>query len=377
MMQSGAAAPAAADGAVIVTGGHASPADMEAATVEAAPPAPRTSIWGLLPSWRVLMCVFGIMGSLMIYALLQERIMTKPYLLPGATEGGERFKTSLVLVLANRLAAAVVAGCVLLYRGSFAELRNKAPLYKYMMISFSNVIATSCQYEALKWVTFPTQTLAKCAKMIPVMIWGTAMSGKKYSVVEYAVGVMVAIGCTIFLTSGSINAKHAAASDSWWGLALMVGYLGFDGFTSTFQEKLFAGYNVTIYEQMMYVNGCSSVAAVLFLVSSGKLWESLTFVTRYPAVVTDMSVLSVSAVTGQFFITYTIKEFGALLYATIMTIRQFLSVLISNVVFAHHMSLLQWVGAVVVFGSLFYKSYAKSASKAAKPAAPAPVPAQA
>lgn len=377
MMQGGAAPAAAADGAAIVTAGHASPADMEAATVDPAPPAPRSGIWEHLPSWRVLMCVFGIMGSLMIYALLQERIMTKPYLLPGATEGGERFTTSLVLVLANRLAAAVVAGCVLLYRGSFAELRNKAPLYKYMMISFSNVIATSCQYEALKWVTFPTQTLAKCAKMIPVMIWGTAMSGKKYSAVEYAVGVMVAIGCTIFLTSGSINAKHAAASDSWWGLALMVGYLGFDGFTSTFQEKLFAGYNVTIYEQMMYVNGCSSIAAMLFLVSSGKLWESVGFITRYPAVVTDMSVLSVSAVTGQFFITYTIKEFGALLYATIMTIRQFLSVLISNVVFAHHMSLLQWVGAVVVFGSLFYKSYAKSAGKAAKPSASPPASTQA
>lgn len=376
MMPGGGTAPAASDSAPIATAGHASPADMEAATVEPTPPA-RTSIWGLLPSWRVLMCVFGIMGSLMIYALLQERILTKPYLLPGATDGGERFTTSLLLVLANRLAAAAVAGCVLFYRGSFAEMRNKAPLYKYMMISFSNVIATSCQYEALKWVTFPTQTLAKCAKMIPVMIWGTAMSGKKYSVVEYAVGVMVAIGCTIFLISGSINAKHAAASDSWWGLALMVGYLGFDGFTSTFQEKLFAGYNVTIYEQMMYVNGCSSVAALLFLVLSGKLWESLTFVTRYPAVITDMSVLSVSAVMGQFFITYTIKEFGALLYATIMTIRQFLSVLISNVVFAHHMSLLQWVGAMLVFGSLFYKSYAKSVSKAAKPAAPAPAPVQA
>ncbi|OSX81463.1 hypothetical protein BU14_0014s0017 [Porphyra umbilicalis] len=374
-MQAGTPAPGGAGGAAVVTAGNASPAEMEAATVEAvAPPAP--SFLRYLPPWRVLVCVFGIMGSLMIYALLQERIMTKPYFLPGATEGGELFKTTLVLVLANRLVAAFLAGCMLLYRGS-GELRAKAPIYKYMMISFSNVIATSCQYEALKWVTFPTQTLAKCAKMIPVMVWGTAMSGKKYSVVEYAVGVLVAIGCTIFLTSGSIKAKHAAASDSWWGLALMLGYLAFDGFTSTFQEKLFAGYSMSIYEQMMYVNGCSSIAALFFLVSSGKLWESLEFVTKFPAVSADMSVLSVSAVTGQFFITYTIKEFGALLLATIMTIRQFLSVLISNVVFAHHMSLMQWAGAVLVFGSLFYKSYAKASNKAAKPAAPAPAPAQA
>jgi len=31
-------------------------------------------------------------------------------------------------------------------------------------------MATTCQYEALRYVSFPTQTLAKTAKMIPVMV---------------------------------------------------------------------------------------------------------------------------------------------------------------------------------------------------------------
>ena len=38
--------------------------------------------------------------------------------------------------------------------------------------------ATTCQYEALKYVSFPVQTLGKCAKMIPVMIWGYAINGR-------------------------------------------------------------------------------------------------------------------------------------------------------------------------------------------------------
>lgn len=45
------------------------------------------------------------------------------------------------------------------------------PIYKYSAVSISNVIATTCQYEALKHVSFPVQTIAKCAKMVPVMIW--------------------------------------------------------------------------------------------------------------------------------------------------------------------------------------------------------------
>ena len=56
-----------------------------------------------------------------------------------------------------------------------------APVTSYAAVSLSNVIATSCQYEALKHVAFPVQTLGKCAKMIPVMIWGTLISRKAYS----------------------------------------------------------------------------------------------------------------------------------------------------------------------------------------------------
>lgn len=295
--------------------------------------------------------------------------MTKPYLTgdEAEDEDGEYFKNSLVLVFANRFSAAFVAACVLFIRGDYAELRNKAPLYKYFLISFSNVIATSCQYEALKWVTLPTQTLAKCAKMIPVMIWGTFMSGKKYGPVEYGVAIFVALGCTVFLMSGNIKAKKASEEDSYYGLLLMLGYLGFDGFTSTFQEKLFAGYQMTIYNQMLYVNMCSGFMSICFLIASGKVLDSIAFLTKYPSVMADMGVLSFSAVSGQFAITYTIKEFGALLYATIMTIRQFLSVFMSNLLFRHGMTPMQWLGAVVVFGALFYKTYAKANKPKAGP----------
>lgn len=336
-------------------------------------PAP-VGIWRYLPSGHVMMCVVGIIGSLMLYALLQERIMTKPYTTGNEADGeeGEYFRNSLVLVFANRCAAAFVAGLVLAFKGDFSELRNKAPVYKYFLVSFSNVIATSCQYEALKWVTLPTQTLAKCAKMIPVMIWGTFMSGKKYGPVEYGVAVFVALGCTVFLMSGNIAAKKASSEDSYYGLLLMLGYLGFDGFTSTFQEKLFSGYQMTIYNQMLYVNMCSGMMSLIFLATSGKVGESVQFLTKYPQVIGDMSILSFSAVSGQFAITHTIKEFGALLYATIMTVRQFLSVFVSNIIFRHGMTGMQWLGAVTVFGALFYKTYAKANKPKAGPKTDAP-----
>jgi len=59
------------------------------------------------------------------------------------------------------------------------ELAPVAPSYAYAAVSLSNVVATTCQYEALKFVTLPLQTLGKTAKMIPVMLWGSIIGQKK------------------------------------------------------------------------------------------------------------------------------------------------------------------------------------------------------
>ena len=36
-------------------------------------------------------------------------------------------------------------------------MRPAAPVYAYAAVSLSNVVATLCQYEALKYLTFPLQ----------------------------------------------------------------------------------------------------------------------------------------------------------------------------------------------------------------------------
>lgn len=116
-------------------------------------------------------------------------------------------------------------------------LAPAAPLTSYAAVSFSNVIATSCQYEALKYVAFPVQTLGKCAKMIPVMIWGTLISRKTYSAKDYTAALLVTAGCSGFLLSRGAASKTSSESSLLGGI-LMLTYLTFDGFTSTFQVCL-------------------------------------------------------------------------------------------------------------------------------------------
>lgn len=301
---------------------------------------------------KLLWCTCGVVGTLMVYGVMQERIMKVPY-----GPGEEFFRHSLFIVLFNRVLTCTVAAIILLVRGK--PMAPTAPLYKYAGASLSNVVATTCQYEALKYVTFPVQTLAKSAKMIPVMVWGTAIMQKKYGLRDYLVAVSVTAGCAIFLMTGDITGKRTKAGkeDSLWGIFLMTGYLSFDGFTSTFQDKLFKGYNMETFNQILYITLCSSALSLAALLSKGNLWEAIDFLLRHPQCLYDILLLSVAATVSQFFISYTIRTFGALVFAAIMTTRQLLSILLSSLLYGPSLTPGQGVGTVTVFGSLYLKSY--------------------
>jgi adenosine 3'-phospho 5'-phosphosulfate transporter B2 len=305
---------------------------------------------------RIAMCVVGVVGSLIVYGILQERIMTRPY----GVES-EYFKYSVFLVLSNRVLSASLAAAILAYTKGMVQ--PAAPIWKYAGVSASNVLATTCQYEALRYVSFPVQTLGKCAKMIPVMIWGYFINQRRYTLNDYVIASCVTLGCTIFALYGDLTHKHSAKSSntSAKGLMLMLGYLGFDGFTSTFQDKLFKGYQMETYNQMLYVNGVSACLSVAWLLSDGAIWQALEFIARHPAVLSDIITLSLSSMFGQLCILYTIKEFGALLFAAIMTTRQLLSILLSCVLFLHPLTWQQWCGTALVFSALYAQAYLKNA----------------
>lgn len=309
-------------------------------------------------STKLCFCIVGVMSTLIIYGVMQEKIMRVPY------GDHEFFRYSLFIVLCNRLLTVAVS--VILLVNQRKAIAPVAPMYKYGAVSVSNILTTTCQYEALKYVSFPVQTLAKCAKMIPVMVWGTLIMQKKYTGRDYLLAVLVTVGCAAFILypAGTEVSPYAFGKEStFWGVLLMAGYLGFDGFTSTFQDKLFKGYSMDIYNQVFYVTLCSSFLSMSGLLIQGQWFLALDFLQRHPDCLYDILLLSMVATASQFFISYTIRTFGALIFSTIMTTRQLTSILLSCLWFAHPLSWQQLLGGVVVFGSLYFKSFFNSQFK--------------
>mmetsp|Transcript_64980 Transcript_64980/g.209296 ORF Transcript_64980/g.209296 Transcript_64980/m.209296 type:complete len:358 (-) Transcript_64980:86-1159(-) len=288
----------------------------------------------------------GVIGMLLLYGLWQERIMAYPY-------DGEFYAGSTLLVLYNRLFGVAFALVMSMVMGE--DIVCSAPLWKYVFISITAVAASICQYEALKYVSFTVQMLGKSCKMIPVMLWGIAISGKSYVVVDWVTSTAVTAGVAVFLLTGQIKAEQNAGTSSY-GLLMLLAFVALDGFTSSFQEKLFRDHRTSKYNQMFYINAVSAVITLITLIVSGFTSESLAFCVRHPTIIGDASLLSAAAVAAQWFIYSQVQEYGALVFAATMNVRQVVSILASYVAYKHGISIGQIVGLAVVGLAIFLRS---------------------
>ena len=71
-----------------------------------------------------------------------------------------------------------VAAAILLAKRS--TLSPTAPLYKYCLVSLSNVVATTCQYEARMPLHYPLQPFLAAAFALPVFKFRSVANGNTY-----------------------------------------------------------------------------------------------------------------------------------------------------------------------------------------------------
>lgn len=288
----------------------------------------------------------GVIATLILYGLVQEEIMTQPY-------DGHRFKFTSLLVFLNRCMNSVFAFIMILVMRQ--PLIRKAPLKNYIVVCIASVLATTCQYEALKYVSFPVQMLGKSFKMAPVMCWGMIISRKRYGLLDWGVATAVTGGTMLFLLTGDIKAAHG--HDTHWGMFLLMAFLACDSFACSMQEKLFKDYEATKYNQMFYINLGSAMISLFCMACDGHIGPSFAFASAHHGFVKDAMVLSSTAVASQFFIYSQVTEFGAFVMAATMNLRQIGSIIVSCWKFQHSLTSLQMVGLDIVFGTLLYRSY--------------------
>ncbi|VDI57606.1 solute carrier family 35 (adenosine 3'-phospho 5'-phosphosulfate transporter), member B2 [Mytilus galloprovincialis] len=312
--------------------------------------------------FTLVFCLVGLQGAYLTWGVLQERIMTFEY---GKEDGqGEFFKNSQFLVFINRILAFIIGMTVIFFR---RQPHHTTPLYNYSFSSFSNIMSSWCQYEALKFVSFPTQILAKASKVIPVMLMGKVVSKRTYQYHEYITAGMISVGVTLFLLNSGDVTRHKGSVTTISGVILLAGYMAFDSFTSNWQGELFKRHKVSSIQMMTGVNMFSCLLTGVSLLEQGGFFDSFAFMARHHLFVVHAIVLSLCSAGGQLFIFYTISQFGAVTFTIIMTLRQAFAILLSCVIYGHPVTFIALIGIVIVFVALFLRIYANQKKKSQKP----------
>lgn len=305
--------------------------------------------------WQLPVCVAGIYASYLTQGLLQENLSVKKYGLLG-----DRFPELKALTGTQAITCFVWAGVLLLFQ---SKKNGQAPFTAYWKPSISNSIGPACGYEALRNISYPAQVLAKSCKMIPVMIMGTILGGKRYGSLEYLCAALIAMGISLFAQrSSSAAASKLVAPNAPWGYFLCVTNLLLDGYTNAEQDEVQKRYRATTpLHTMCFMNfwGGLYYGAYLFILSNSGS-QLISFCRQHPSAAYDVFLFCMCGAVGQLFIFYTIRTFGSLVNTLICTTRKFFNILLS--VLWHGSPLLpqQWVAVTLVFSGLLINTIHKS-----------------
>lgn len=390
----------------------------------------------------ILWCLLGLQVSYLIWGFLQEKIMTTEYPVTSASEliessqqhsihvdlnettankhlmnSGSKsqqhhsqvvtFHDSQFLVFINRIVAFIMAILALIIsrqrqsklyqsdrlitstnrpQSSSSSPKPQAPLYEYVYCSLSNILSSWCQYEALKYINFPTQCLSKSCKVIPVMLMSRILLHKKYPFMDYFCAFLLASGMFIFMLNQPTNLRHvkqreqkeAAATSHGHlvggtfisGIVILALYLTFDSFTSNWQQRLYGRYGISNWQMMAAINFYSILLTLTSLHQLGNLKPAIKLLASSSILLRDLMIMSIMSSIGQMFVYYTIKRFGSVVFAVIMTLRQFLSIILSCTIYGHQLDLGSSVGLVLVFlvvgFQVWHKSRQRDANRSAR-----------
>ncbi|KAH6815715.1 UDP-galactose transporter 3 [Perilla frutescens var. frutescens] len=312
---------------------------------------------GLRRIFVLAFCVAGIWAAYIYQGILQETVSTKRF---GAD--GKRFEHLAFLNLAQNVVCLIWSFMMIKIWSDGGK--GGAPWWSYWSAGITNTIGPAMGIEALKYISYPAQVLAKSSKMIPVMLMGTLVYGIKYTVPEYVCTFLVAGGVSSFALSktSSKTISKLAHPNAPLGYGLCFLNLAFDGFTNATQDSLTARYPKTsAWNIMLGMNLWGTIYNMVFMFGwpSAIGYDAVQFCQNHPEAAWDILLYCLCGAVGQNFIFLTISQFGSLTNTTITTTRKFVSIVVSSLLSGNPLSEKQWTSVVMVFSGLSFQIYLK------------------
>lgn len=270
------------------------------------------------------------------FAALQEDV----WRIPG-------FSSASGLAFVTTFAFFICAASEMLLTG---DTKRKGLIKNYLALSVLTFFGTYLTMQSLHYLSYVTRVLFKSSKLVPTMVVGTIMQGRKYSALEYIAAGFLVIGISLF----TLGDAHTKDTFSWVGLPLIVGGVIFDAATSNFEEKVFFRIEspASSAEVMCWSSFFGALYSVLVCYFQGELTSAVQHSRDHPEFIPKALVSATCGYFSVIFVMNLIKQYGASVTEIAKSMRKVCTVLISFVLFPKAFCWQYPVGGVMVIISL-------------------------
>ena len=308
-------------------------------------------------------CVIGIYSCFLVWGYLQEKLTTTDYSKLDGTPGGvAKFDFFIFMNLVQSLIACACAAGYAAFKGVDLSLSgmdwNLGRLY--LVVGLTSALASPIGYSALQFLNFPTVTLSKSCKLVPVMLVQVVVYRKPYPMYKYLSVALITLGVSSFFLLQPTKGSDFA-TNSLYGILLITTNLLLDGFTNSTEDVIFKNYKSNSTQLMFFLNLAQSFLMALWLLNpfNPELVDVFRFFQAHPQSLFDLVIFSLAGAMGQTAVFLTLEQFGSLTLVTITVTRKLFSIVLSVVAFGHQVSVYQVFSVLVVFFGIGMEAFMK------------------
>ncbi|KAL8600741.1 hypothetical protein ACOMHN_057329 [Nucella lapillus] len=295
-------------------------------------------------SWQFIVLTAATFAFYLVYGYMQELIFK--------LEGFKPFGWYLTLV---QFACYTVIGSVEI---QFKEDKSrKIPMKTYLLLAFLTVATMGLSNTSVGYLNYPTQVIFKCCKLIPVLIGGILIQGKRFSMYDVSACLCMSIGLILFtLADSSVQPNF-----NLYGVTLISLALCADGVIGNVQEKTLKQHGASNTEMVLFSYGLGFVYILVGLALTGGIAPAFTFCLKHPVETYGYAVIfSLTGYLGLNIVLTLVKSFGALVAVTVTTCRKAVTIILSFLFFTKPFTYQYlWSGVIVVLG-IYLNLYSKN-----------------
>ena len=227
--------------------------------------------------------------------------------------------------------------------------------------------------ESLKWLNYPTQTLFKSAKLLPVMAGALVINGKRFHPLEYVSAILLLMGLVAFtLTDQLVSPAFDPV-----GVLLICCALVADALIGNLQEKMFSTFQTTANEMMTYSSlWAAGLSLLACAVEGDTITLALAHLAANPWALLAVLLYALLNIVGIYFVLVMIALFGATLTTFTTSLRKGLSVVLSFMLYEKPFAVGYVIGGVATVAGVALNMRAAQIKRARAPAAYALVASQ-